>query len=192
FAHVDPVVLDAAGGGVGQAGDDVHEGGFARAGGADDRDGRAGGDRERDVVQEGDVGPGDLVLDGEGDPLDGEVDPARARQGAAPVAQVAAGVGDPADPVVAHERARQVPEHEPDRAHGEGHHGEQVGGGDDVADVDEVRPGPHGADGEHREGRKGGKQVDDRVENGTDLAHPHVRGAQLVGFGGETPGLERF
>src|SRR5699024_8294072 len=54
FAHVDPVVLDAAGGGVGQAGDDVHEGGFARAGGADDRDGRAGGDRERDVVQEGD------------------------------------------------------------------------------------------------------------------------------------------
>ena len=135
---------------------------------------------------------GDFVLDREGDPLDGEVDPARARQGAGPFAQVAAGVGDPADPVVADEGARQVPEHEPDRPHGEGHHGEQVGGGDDVADVDEVRPGPHRADGEHPEGREGGEEVDDRVENGTDLAHPHVRGAQLVGLRRETLSFEGF
>ena len=55
FGEVGAVDEDRAGGGVGEAAEDVEEGGFSGAGGADDGDELAGGDGEVDVAEGGDL-----------------------------------------------------------------------------------------------------------------------------------------
>ena len=55
FGEVGAVDEDGAGGGVGEAAEDVEEGGFSGAGGADDGDELAGFDGEVDVAKGGDL-----------------------------------------------------------------------------------------------------------------------------------------
>ena len=51
WGEIDAVDGDGAGGGLGEAAEDVEEGGFARTGGADDGDELAGGDLEADAPE---------------------------------------------------------------------------------------------------------------------------------------------
>ena len=56
FAEVDSVELDGAGGGVVETGDEVREGGFAGAAGADEGNAFAGLDGDVDIGEDGGLG----------------------------------------------------------------------------------------------------------------------------------------
>src|SRR5216683_8355498 len=77
FGEVGAVDQDRAGGGVGEAAEDVEEGGFSGARGADDGDELAGSDGEVDAAEGGDLefagAVGLTEIPGEDDGLGGEV-----------------------------------------------------------------------------------------------------------------------
>src|SRR5699024_2338866 len=116
--------------------EEVHQGGFARTGGAHHGQGAAGGHLQVHLVQDEALVPAGVAVGTYREVLGPQGHALALLQVSVAVEEVAAGVDDARDPVVPHHRPGQVAQDEPDGTHRYRHDGQQVGDGDHVTGGD--------------------------------------------------------
>ena len=183
-AQVGAVDLDRSPVGVDESGQQRGERALARGGGADQRDGAARVDPERDVVKQLLV-----ALVGIGKVLDVEPGAGQAVEARVAVLHLAGGREHRGDPVEPDHAAGELAEQPADRADRERDDGEQVGDGDQAAGVGLAVQHPVDAERQHHEDADVGDGGQRRVEHRADPAGPDRHVTELAGLDGEALGL---